>query len=286
LKEIACEFGRWQRLKGVVTVPASPRPELPAVVLASAGLTAKCGPYRLYVELARSLAAQGFTTLRFDLGGIGISQIESPDRTLARRTHDDIDAALTFLAADHGIREFAIGGLCSGAEDAFRHAATDQRVRGVILIDPHSYATLYWRCRRYLTRYTVNRILYRLLRLLGAVHLDKDTSAGAVEGFEGKLIDYQYMSRDESGPILEALLARGVHVHYVYTGGSIDRFHHVRQFAAMFPELDVRKVTIDFLPYIEHVQIFEADRLLLIDTVVRRTVQAFDAPASGVRDAA
>ena len=275
MKEIACEFGRCQHLKGVLSVPAEPRADLPAVVLVSAGLTAKCGPYRLYVELARALAGRGFTTLRFDLGGIGISQIESPGRTLAERTHDDIDAALAFLTAYHGMREFAIGGLCSGAEDAFRYAAKDERVRGVMLIDPHSYATLYWRCRRYLTRYTLNRILYRLLRLFGAVHLDQDSKAGAIEGFEGKLIDYQYMTREEATNILTVLLARSTHVHYIYTGGSIDRFHHVRQFAAMFPGLDVRHVTVDFLPYIEHVQIFEEDRLLLVDTVVRRTVEGF-----------
>lgn len=275
MNEIACEFGRGERLKGILSVPAEARPGLPAVVLASAGLMAKCGPYRLYAELARSLAARGFATLRFDLGGIGMSQIESPDRPLSERTHDDIDAALAFLAAHHGAREFVIGGLCSGAEDAFRHAARDERVRGVVLIDPHSYTTPYWRCRRYLTRYTVNRVVYRLLRLLGAVRLEPDSVDGAVEGFEGKLIDYQYMKREESTRILEALLARGVRVHYVYTCGSIDRFHHVRQFAAMFPGLDVRRVTVDFLPYIEHIQIFEDDRLLLVDTVVRRTVEAF-----------
>jgi pimeloyl-ACP methyl ester carboxylesterase len=275
LKEIACEFGRRRHLKGILSVPVEPQADLPAVVLVSAGLTAKCGPYRLYVELARAFAARGFTTLRFDLGGIGISQVESPGRTLAERTQDDIDAALTFLATCHGVREFAIGGLCSGAEDAFRHAAKDERVCGVILIDPHSFATPYWRCRRYLTRYTVNRILYRLLRLFGAVRLDRDSRLGTIEGFEGKLIDYQYMTREEATQILEVLLARGTHVHYIYTGGSIDRFHHVRQFAGMFPGLDVRPVTVDFLPYIEHVQIFGEDRLLLVDTVVRRSVEAF-----------
>ena len=83
------------------------------------------------------------------------------------------------------------------------------------------------------------------------------------------------MDREEATRILRVLLGRGVHVHYVYTGGSIDTFHGTGQFAAMFPELDTRDVAVDFLPYIEHVQIFEEDRALLLDTLLRRFESAY-----------
>ncbi len=282
MKEIACQFGEQDRLKGILTMPAVPRNAGLALVLVSAGLTAKPGPYRLYTECARTLAGDGFATLRFDLGGIGLSQIESPGLPLPQRTAQDIREALAFLASEHGMSGFVVGGLCSGAEDAFRYAEGDDRVRGVVLIDPHAYATPYWRIRGFFTRYTVNRIVYRILKIVGAVRVPGDGHTSTVEGFEGKLIDYQYMKREESTRILRALLDRGVRVHYVYTGGSIDTFHSAKQFDAMFPDLDTRgRVAVDFLPHIEHVQIFEEDRALLVNTVVRQFKAAFAGDGHG-----
>lgn len=285
MKEIACEFGERGRLKGILTLPAIPGNSGLALVLVSAGLTAKTGPYRLYTECARELAGRGFATLRFDLGGIGLSQIDSPGLPLPQRTEQDIREALAFLASEHGVSHFVVGGLCSGAEDAFRYAEGDDRVRGVVLIDPHAYETAYWRIRGFFTRYTANRIVYRILRSVGAVRVAGDGdghNALSVEGFEGKLIDYQYMNRQESTRILGTLLDRGVRVHYVYTGGSIDTFHAASQFPAMFPDLETRgRVAVDFLPYIEHVQIFGEDRALLVDTVVRQFKAAFGGAGHG-----
>lgn len=283
MKEIACQFGEQERLKGILTLPATWGNSGLALVLVSAGLTAKPGPYRLYTECARALAGCGFATLRFDLGGIGLSQVDSPGLPLPRRTEQDIREALAFLAREHGMSDFVVGGLCSGAEDALRYAEGDDRVRGVVLIDPHAYETPYWRIRGFFTRYTLNRIVYRILKSVGAVRVPGDShSTSSVEGFEGKLIDYQYMDRQESTRILGTLLDRGVRVHYVYTGGSIDTFHAARQFAAMFPEVVVRgRVAVDFLPYIEHVQIFEEDRALLVSTVVRQFKAAFAGAGHG-----
>ena len=70
---IACEFGEENRLKGVLTWPMEKRRENLALILISAGFTAKIGPHRMYSETARSLADIGIATLRFDLGGIGNS---------------------------------------------------------------------------------------------------------------------------------------------------------------------------------------------------------------------
>jgi pimeloyl-ACP methyl ester carboxylesterase len=271
VRELACQFGEEGRLHGVVTVPSSPAPPRPALVLVSAGLTAKPGPYRLYTQIARTLAEQGCTTLRFDLGGIGNSQIASPDEPLSVRTGNDIGDALAYLEANHGVREFVIGGLCSGAEDAFRYAEHDERTKGVILIDPHVYQNTYWRFRGYLTRYTLNRVVFKFLRLARLVNVVEDRgSRSNIEGLEGSLIDYQYMEKGEATRILSALLARDAGIHYIYTGGSIDLFHHPNQFRSMFPGLKVGgRLAVDFLPFIEHIQIFDEDRDVLVDTITR-----------------
>lgn len=272
MREIACQFGEGQRLHGVMTMPLTVRRPGLALVLVSAGLTSKSGPYRLYTEIAREVAERGFMVLRFDLGGIGNSQISRPDQPLHARTEQDIQDALAFLEASHRVTEFVLGGLCSGAEDAFRHAEKDPRTLGVVLVDPHAYETKYWRLRGMLTRYSLNRVVYRILRTIKVVNVVEDSqSRSNIEGFEGNLINYQYMNLSESTRILSTLIDRGTNVHYIYTGGRIDTFHHKDQFRAMFRNLNFNgHVQVDHLPHIEHIQIFSEDRKALVDTVVRR----------------
>jgi len=132
MKNIACDFGDGKRLKGVLSWPLANRRKKVALVLVSAGFTAKIGPYRVYAELARSLADIGIATLRFDLGGIGCSQTLNPGRELNERTRRDIQDAVNYLQEQHGIEYFVLGGLCSGAEDAFRYAEDDARVKNVV----------------------------------------------------------------------------------------------------------------------------------------------------------
>ncbi|MGH8194161.1 MAG: serine aminopeptidase domain-containing protein [Woeseiaceae bacterium] len=272
MKEIACQFGENKRLHGVLTVPREARRPNLALVLVSAGFTAKSGPYRLYTDIARALAELGFMTLRFDLGGIGNSQIARPDQPLQERTKQDIRDALTYLETNREINDFVIGGLCSGAEDAFRYAETDERTQGVILVDPHAYRNFAWRVRGILTRYSFNRIVYKVLRTTKVINVVVDTQDNSnVEGFEGSLIDYQYMAQKESTRILSTLVDRGTHVHYIYTAGRIDTFHHKSQIYSMFPTVDFKdRLAIDHLPHIQHVQIFAEDRRILVDAIVRR----------------
>jgi pimeloyl-ACP methyl ester carboxylesterase len=279
MREIACQFGEQGRLQGVVTVPTEARLSRLALVLVSAGLTAKSGPYRLYADIARGLAHRGFTVLRFDLGGVGSSQIARPDKPLQVRTEQDIRDAIDYLEASHEVTEFVVGGLCSGAEDAFRYAERDARTRGVILVDPHAYENTYWRFRGLLTRYSLNRVVYRILRTAKVINVVEDSkNRSNVEGFEGSLINYQYMDKTESTRILSALINRDAMVHYIYTAGSIDTFHHSNQFRSMFPKLNLReRVTVDFLSHIEHIQIFGEDRRTLVDAIIRRIVATYPA---------
>jgi hypothetical protein len=279
MRELACQFGEASRLQGVLTMPRNARPG-PVLVLISAGLTAKSGPYRLYASLARTLARHGFMTLRFDLGGIGSSQIARPDQGLEERTMADIRDALEYLERTHGAREFVLGGLCSGAEDSFRYAETDARVTGVVLVDPHAYESPYWHVRGRFTRYLLNRIVFKLLRVTKLINVvDDEKTKSNVEGFEGQLINYQYMRSEEAARILSTLLGRGARVHYIYTAGRIDVFHHRRQFRSMFPGIACDAVVLDHLPFIEHVQIFGEDRDLLVDTITRRFLEGWGEPA-------
>ena len=262
MNEHACRFGDESHLTGILTEPDGPPRAL--LLLVSAGLVPKFGPFRLYTELARRLAREQIATLRFDLGGIGDSRRASPTLGLRDRTSREVRAAADYLAARWGATPLVLGGLCSGAEDSFRAAEHDPRVAGVVMIDPFAYRT-----RGFLPRHLVYRALRRTRRLLG-LYRPIPKVAAAASGSD-RLVSYEYMSRAESTRILAALVARGTSVHFVYTGGARESFNHRRQLKAMFPEVDFGdRVTLDHFPALEHTQMLEGDRARLVDAIAKR----------------
>lgn len=272
MRNMACNFGEGQRLKGVLSWPVNNCHDDIALVLVSAGFTGKTGPFRLYSELARSLSMAGIATLRFDLGGIGNSQTINPGVPLEARTKLDIKAAIDLLEVQYGFSGVVVGGLCSGAEDAFHYAVEDERVKGVLLIDPHAYKTKMWWVRNLLSRHFLNRVIYKALRVFRIVKANQGTSAKfGQEAFKGSLIDYRYTAHSESARILKGLLERQVQLHYIYTGGRTDTFNHKSQFFSMFKGIDFgSQLTLDYIPHIEHTQEFEEDRKELVALISQR----------------
>jgi pimeloyl-ACP methyl ester carboxylesterase len=261
MNESCCQFGELRHLAGVLTEPsASPRNV--AVVLVSAGLAPKYGPFRLYAELARQLSTEAFLTLRFDLGGIGDSRQAHTNSLLGDRTQRDIAAAVDYLASHFPLHSIVLGGLCSGAEDAFRAAELDSRVTGVVMIDPFAYRTSGWRWRH---------LLYRARRrLLRAVGVYRPLAPPTPAKESTSAITYKYMDRAESRRILKTLVERRVRVHFVYTGGSREVFNHEHQLKAMFRDVDFEGlVTLTYLPHLDHTQLLFQDRALVVRTVVR-----------------
>jgi pimeloyl-ACP methyl ester carboxylesterase len=257
MKESCCQFGPGGALAGIISQPATATRGM-AVVLVSAGLTPKFGPFRLYTELARRLAREGFPTLRFDLGGLGDSAPPREQQPLEQRTRRELGAALDYLSEHLAVDAVTLAGLCSGAEDAFRHAEHDARVKRVVMIDPFAYKTagFAWRQLR-------DRARRRLLRALGIFRpLPRDA--------QRSLVDYEYLARAESTRILERLLQRNVKLDFVYTGGMSRSFNHRQQLKAMFAGSDFRGlVTVEYFPRLDHTQLLQADRHTLIDAVVR-----------------
>lgn len=266
MKEYACQFGEQGRLNGIVTQPSSAKTATIALILVTAGLTAKAGPFRLYTQLAREAAKKGFTTLRFDLGGIGNSQQIHAGYPLKVRTDLDIKAAVDFMESTYSIQSFVLGGLCSGAEDSFRYAIKDHRVEGVFLLDGHAYVTRGWWINHIISRKFLIGLTRRILRKLHLFKSPDNVNQGSeLEGDQGGFINYQQMDIEESTAILKNLLDRNTKLHYVYTGGLIDIFNHKGQFYQMYPNIDFKNlVTLTHFPYMGHIQVFEQDRQELI----------------------
>src|SRR5262249_47307203 len=58
-REKVVTFGAGRGLVGIVTLPGTPRPDAPQLLLINSGIIHRVGANRLYVSLARTLAAAG-----------------------------------------------------------------------------------------------------------------------------------------------------------------------------------------------------------------------------------
>jgi len=144
VQEVAVHFGEGQRLFGIVTEPCERpvRADRPAILFLNVGANHHVGPNRMYVVLARRLAAQGYRCLRFDVGGLGDSLIApgAPENRLySKDSVGDVVSAMSFISAERAVDRFVLIGLCSGAYLAFHTAIEDPRVRGQILINPQTF---------------------------------------------------------------------------------------------------------------------------------------------------
>jgi pimeloyl-ACP methyl ester carboxylesterase len=112
-----------------------------AVILLNAGGVYRVGPNRLYVALARRLAARGDLVLRVDLSGIGDSLTRPrAEENVVYSDHAVADVgACVEWARRQGATEVAVAGLCSGAYHALKAAVAGQDIDTVVPINPLTY---------------------------------------------------------------------------------------------------------------------------------------------------
>ncbi|REJ74439.1 MAG: alpha/beta fold hydrolase [Planctomycetota bacterium] len=142
MKEECVQFGTAGSI-GIVTTPEdfAADAQHPAVILLNAGLVHRVGPNRLYVKCARRLAELGYVVLRFDFSGCGDTPPRSDHRPLEESVLDETQQAMDLLHQRWNVRQFVLGGLCSGAVHALRTADIDRRVGGLLLLNPRSSNT-------------------------------------------------------------------------------------------------------------------------------------------------
>jgi len=120
-------------LVGVVHAPAD-LCGTTGVVVVVGGPQYRAGSHRQFLQLARHLAAAGYPVLRFDYRGMGDSGGQPRD---FRGVDEDIRAAVdALLATDPRLRSVVLFGLCDAASAALMYAASDPRVRGLMLANP------------------------------------------------------------------------------------------------------------------------------------------------------
>jgi hypothetical protein len=190
--------------------------------------------------LARRLAERGVASLRLDLSGIGDSRPVPGSLSFRASAVADTRTALDWLVAESGARRFILFGLCSGADNALAAAAVDERVVGIVLVDPPAYATPQARARRLLAR--VQQLGgVRAIAAWGAAavgrrvgrRLSSSVREPAVEVTGGREVPPAADYRAQ----LTALLARGVAIFSIYSGALGDRYNHADQLFELYPEL-------------------------------------------------
>jgi len=140
MKEYTVLFNKDRSLVGILNenlkavVPGEN--SLIGVLLLNSGLIHHIGPNRIYVKIARRLAALGFVVLRFDLSGIGDSGPRKDKMPFAESVIDEVRQAMDYLEHFKGIKQFICVGVCSGATASAQISAVDHRAKKAVLINP------------------------------------------------------------------------------------------------------------------------------------------------------
>ncbi len=237
--EKVVKFGPGNCLVGIITSAASEHPSKPAVVFINAGLVHRVGPYRLYTDLARELARVGFSSLRFDLSGIGDSAQRRDSVSYEQRSIDEIRTAMDFMEQTQGAQGVVLVGLCSGADNAHRIALADHRLKGAVLIDAWGYKTPGFYLHRF-QHYARRMQSLKKWRDLIERHLSRirhKHSAEEVMDLQGPG-DREFLPKEQMERDIHTFVDRGMRLFYIYTGGLGTYYNHEGQFWSMFKSLN------------------------------------------------
>ena len=125
-------------LFGIFHQPRAPRQT--AVIIVVGGPQYRVGSHRMFVRIARDLAAKGVPVLRFDVRGMGDSDGMFPG---FEDLDTDIKAAVDCtLETCPLVKSVVLLGLCDGATAASFYAQEDQRISGLILLNPWVHTQL------------------------------------------------------------------------------------------------------------------------------------------------
>ncbi|MEZ4360738.1 MAG: alpha/beta fold hydrolase [Kofleriaceae bacterium] len=280
--EDVVKLGREGALLGIVTHPAREDRERPIVMFLNAGVLHRVGPHRLHVALARRLAQRGLRSIRLDLGGLGDSPATATSGSFVEGAVADVRAAMTDLERQFQTKRFVIFGLCSGADNGLAAAAEDDRVVGLVLLDPPSYATRRATLRkaarrvrelgsaREVARWGMNLAVRQVRRRVAALRARLGPTPPAEAPAPGREAPPQESLRRT----LQALVDRGVAVLAVYSGAYGDRYNHRDQIFELFPELRGR-VDHEYYPAANHMFTEVAAQRALMALVVSWLTKRF-----------
>jgi hypothetical protein len=274
MRERVLRLGPEGRLVGIMTEPATRARELPVFLMLNAGVVHRVGPNRVYVGVARRLAAMGFASCRFDVSGLGDSMTRRDGLPYEDARIADTREAMDHLQRALGGDRFVTLGLCSGADHAFRVALADDRVVGSVLLDGYTYPTARHDAER--RRDRLGEIRRRLLDLAAWKRLvtGRHPIWGMIRArvLRRKDLRMQFMMdtppRDEAESGIRRLVDRGAHLFFVYTSRQAAHHQSTVRAGEPFPPADPSgAVRVTCLPDSDHEFTLLTYRERLLDAV-------------------
>jgi len=274
MNEIALQVGPENNLVAVMTPATSPVRDI-AVLLLNAGVIHRIGPHRTNVKLARRLAADGLTCVRFDISGIGDSRAPSGAAEFRQQAVADIKSVMDHVEQQAGIRRFVLFGICAGAVNAHAAALADPRVIGAFLVDGYLFPT--WKTP--LFRGVAKLRSHGMMGLAQKVARKLFAKRSTAEPVDAAALEHP--TRAQFAADLQALDARGVRIALMTTGSFLDRHSYATQWHDLFrgrPFLPRLKIHFD--ADIDHTMTTHAAQQHLLEAVATWS-RSMDAPPSG-----
>jgi pimeloyl-ACP methyl ester carboxylesterase len=282
MKERAIQFGAAGNLTGIVCEPGGTiaNSGRTGVILLNSGILHRVGACRLHVQVARALADDGFTSLRFDFSGIGDSEARKDSLGFEDSAPLEVIDGMDHLARTKGLESFILFGLCSGADAAFHTAARDQRVIGLCQLDAWAYRT--W--MHYVHHYGPRLRSAAAWKGYVARRLRRTSMVPAeTPGDDVFLPTYVRVNppRETVAKHLREIVGRGARLLHIYSGGQPE-YNYRRQFQDAFRSVDFKnQLRVEHMPDASHI-FTGLEHQQRVVSLVREFGAAFqEAPAQG-----
>lgn len=280
--ESILSFGAGGSLHGVLVEPeaGARRDGAPAVLTWNVGLHHHVGPYRYFVDLSRRLASCGFTCLRFDVSGMGDSEVSRDDaRPDVERAQADVAEAMVTLARERGFERFILIGFCSGVDAAHALTLSDERVAGLVYVEGYGFRTKGFYLR-YGRRFLDRDRWERLLRQKYPKWFGEDLPPASAEEERERIYLREYPKPDKLRADVLTMTGRGARLLLLYVGGDTD-YNHRTQFLEMIGERsEVPNLELEYFPTADHTFFLERDRLRSIHRITDWMITHFGTKAA------
>jgi dienelactone hydrolase len=278
MTERVLTFGASANLVGILSEPepGSSIAGSPAVLFWNVGINHRVGLYRMYVDLARALAAAGYMSLRFDISGLGDSEVSRDDaRPEHERAAADVRAAMQVLRTRRPVEQFVLVGFCSSVDAAHVLAIDDPDVVGAVFIEGYTFTTPGARLRWPLRLLNADR-WERLLRrraswLFGEAPLEIPRE---------QVYKREYPSAKKFRDDVARMVERGVRLLFLYAGGDTPYEHRAQLFEVLRSSKLESRVELDYYPAADHTFFLVEDRVRAMNRIVRFIAERF--PGVGI----
>jgi pimeloyl-ACP methyl ester carboxylesterase len=271
MQETILRVGAPVPLNGVICRPHQPNELAPVVLLLNSGLMHHVGSCRLSVKLARLLAAQGISSVRFDFPGIGDSPMRRDRIGHLENSPQEVAEVMDEVTKQTGAKRFVLFGLCSGADAAFATALRDQRVVGISQIDPYVFHTKRWYINHYLPRLFDFSVWYRLFKSKYSSAKVDDFMAFIEVADEAR----EMMSQQDIGRGYSQLVDRNIAIQVIVTGGQAYIYNYEEQFYDIYSGVEWQEnLDLSYFPKAEHIisepEYQEKTEILIVNWVLKQ----------------